>query len=297
MSDTIITGAFDMHIHTGPDIMDRKMDYMEQAERAAAAGMGGFVIKSHYFTSSSWAKVANARIPECQTFGSIVLNNSVGGMNPFAVDAVARDGGKVVWFPTVDTVAAIKKTEHPNATARRPHWLDVLLSLQADGINLQPVRLLDDNGKILPEVIDVLDVIARYNMIMCTGHISVPEAKALIKAAKERKVEKIICTHVDSELCFYEIEEQIELVKKYGVYVEHCTNSCTSGKVEWDVCLNQIKSVGCDHVIISTDLGQSKHKYPDEGLLDFTQWMLDNGISETDVRKTIYNNPRQLLFG
>jgi hypothetical protein len=297
MSDTIITGAYDMHIHTGPDIMERKMDYLVQAERAAKAGMAGFVIKSHYFTSSSWAKVANARIPECQTFGSIVLNNSVGGMNPFAVDAVARDGGKVVWFPTVDTAAAIKKTEHIEEGGRRPHWLDVLLSLQADGITLQPVRILDDDGKILPEVIEVLDVIARYDMVLCTGHISVREAKEVIKAARQRNVEIIVCTHVDSELCFYEIEEQIELIKKYGVYVEHCSNSCTTGKVAWDVCLAQIKAVGCEHIIISTDLGQLKHKYPDEGLLDFANWMLENGISETDVRKTICDNPRQLLLG
>ena len=31
MSDTIITGAYDMHIHTGPDIMDRKLDFLEEA--------------------------------------------------------------------------------------------------------------------------------------------------------------------------------------------------------------------------------------------------------------------------
>lgn len=297
MCDSIISGAYDMHIHTGPDIMDRKMDYLVQAERTAKAGMAGFVIKSHYFTSSSWAKIANERIPDCQTYGSIVLNNSVGGMNPFAVDAVARDGCKVVWFPTVDTVAAIKTTTQVKEGGRRPHWLDVLLSIQADGITLKPVHLLDDNGRLLPEVIDVIDVIARYNMILCTGHISVREAKEVLKVAHERGVEKIVCTHVDSELCFYEIEDQLEVIKKYGAFVEHCTNSCTTGKVAWEVCLEQIKAIGCDHIIISTDLGQSKHKYPDEGLLDFTQWMLENGISETDVRKTICDNPRQLLLG
>jgi hypothetical protein len=220
-------------------------------------------------------------------------------MNPFAVDAVARDGGKVVWFPTVDTVAAIKKTEHSaEQGGRRPHWLDVLLSIQADGIvELKPVRILDDNGKLLPEVIEVIDVIAKYDMILCTGHISPREGKEVVKTAYERGVKRIICTHVDSELCFYEIEEQLELVKKYGAYMEHCTNSCTTGKVSWDVCLAQIKAVGCDNVIISTDLGQLKHKYPDEGLLDFAHWMLENGISETDVRKTFYDNPRKLLFG
>lgn len=164
-------------------------------------------------------------------------------------------------------------------------------------MTLQPVRLLDDDGRLVPEAIEVLDVIARYDMVLATGHISVREAKELIKVAKERKVERIVCTHVDSQLCFWEIEEQIEFVRKYGVYMEHCTNSCTTGKVEWDVCLNQIKSVGCDHIIISTDLGQKKHKYPDEGLLDFANWMLENGISETDVRKTIHDNPKQLLLG
>ena len=47
MSDTIITGAYDMHIHTGPDIMDRKLDFLEEAERVRDAGMAGYVIKSH----------------------------------------------------------------------------------------------------------------------------------------------------------------------------------------------------------------------------------------------------------
>ena len=45
MSDTIITGAYDMHIHTGPDIMDRKLDFLEEAERVRDAGMAGYVIK------------------------------------------------------------------------------------------------------------------------------------------------------------------------------------------------------------------------------------------------------------
>lgn len=63
-------------------------------------------------------------------------------------------------------------------------------------MTLQPVRLLDDDGRLVPEAIEVLDVIARYDMVLATGHISVREAKELIKVAKERKVERIVCTHV-----------------------------------------------------------------------------------------------------
>ena len=34
-------------------------------------------------------------------FGSIALNNSVGGVNPYVVEAAINFGVKIVWLPTV----------------------------------------------------------------------------------------------------------------------------------------------------------------------------------------------------
>ncbi len=295
MGDTIISGAYDMHIHIGPDIMPRKVDFIEMAERARDAGMAGYVAKSHYFETSAWAKAANARVPEVQTFGSISLNNSVGGMNPYAVDACARDGGKVVWFPTVDAVSAHHKTEETFVGDKKPYWLDVLLSLKADGYDLKPVQILDENDKLVPAVYDVIDVIAKYDMILCTGHISCKEGKAVVKAAAERGVNRIICTHVDSVLCYYEIEDQLEVLK-YGAFIEHCYNSATSGKTAWDLMEKHVRAIGPDHLIMSTDRGQTKFDYPDVALREWAEWMLGLGYSETEVRKTMVDNPKQLLF-
>jgi hypothetical protein len=294
MSQSIISGAYDMHIHAGPDVLPRKRDCVELAKIMSDAGMAGTVVKNHYFTTSPWAKIANRLYPDFKVIGSITLNNSVGGMNPIAVDIAGRDGAKLVWFPTVDTPSAINDAEKL-PEGKRPYWVSVLLELKADGVTLNPIKVLDENGKVLPEVVEVLDAIAKYDMILCTGHISVEEAFAVIKVAHERKVERIICTHCDSPLAFYEIEQQQELVRKYGAYMEHCLNGCTTGKVSWEVCLEQVKKVGCDHVIMSTDLGQVGRKDPNEGLLDFAEWMLKNGISETDVRRTIADNPKKLL--
>ena len=36
--------------------------------------------------------------------GTITLNRAVGGMNALAVEVAAREGARVVWFPTVDAV-------------------------------------------------------------------------------------------------------------------------------------------------------------------------------------------------
>ncbi len=293
--DSIISGAYDMHIHVAPDVMPRKLDFIAEAERCRDAGMAGYVIKSHYFPSAPWAQVANERVPEVHTVGSIVLNNAVGGLNPYAVDLAGRDGAKVCWFPTVDTVASIATTEHVEEGGRRPFWLDVLLSIKESGMELKPVKLIDDNDHVVDAVYDVLDVIKRYDMILATGHISVRECKAVIKAAKERGVDKIICTHVDSQLCFWDIDDQLEYVNKYGVYMEHCGHSLDSGKVTPEVLYEQIKAVGFDHIILSTDGGQKKSDYPDEVLLRFCNWMLEKGFSEEDVRKAIVHNPAQLL--
>jgi len=294
MENSIIQGAYDMHVHAGPDVMPREFDCLEAAQRMADAGMAGLVVKNHYFATSPSAKIANARCPGFKVIGSITLNNSVGGMNPIAVDIAGRDGAKVVWFPTVDTQSSIHDAEKLEK-GKQPYWVSVLLGLKADGVTLNPVEVLDKDDKILPGVIEVLDVIANHGMILCTGHLSVKECVALVKAAHERKVERIICTHVDSPLAFYEIELQLELVKKYGAYMEHCLNGCTTGKVTWEVCLDQILKVGVDRVILSTDLGQTGRPYPNEGLLQFANWLLGCGVRETDVRKTFVDNAIQLL--
>ena len=294
MKHSILQGAYDMHIHSGPDIMPRKVDDMETAQRLIAAGMAGFVIKSHYVCTADRATLTNKVYPECKAFGAIELNNSVGGLNPIAVDIAGRAGAKVVWFPTVDTLSSLRDAEKM-PPEKAPYWVGILKELRKDNVPLSTVDVVDENGKVLPAVYDVLDMIAKYNMILATGHISVEEVFAVVKAAHERKVERIIITHADSPLAFFEIDQQKELVSKYGVYIEHCTNGVTTGKVSYEVLKEQIRQVGCDHVINTTDLGQAGRKFPDEGMLDLVTWMLENGFSETEIRKTIVDNPIKLL--
>ena len=118
------------------------------------------------------------------------------------------------------------------------------------------------------EVYDVLDVIAKNNMILATAHCSHEETFALVKAAHESKVDKIIITHVDFPTTFYTIDEQKELAK-YGAYMEHCYTTYATGKVDFETTLTQIKALGADKVVLGTDLGQKTALYPDEGLLDF----------------------------
>lgn len=72
---------------------------------------------------------------------------------------------------------------------KRPFWAQVIVNMKNDGIELKSVTIAKD-GKLLSEVYDVLDTIAKYNMILATGHLPPEECVLLTKAAHERKVEQ-----------------------------------------------------------------------------------------------------------
>ena len=45
----LIRGGYDLHVHSAPDVLPRKMNDIEMARRIEESGMAGYAIKSHYF--------------------------------------------------------------------------------------------------------------------------------------------------------------------------------------------------------------------------------------------------------
>ena len=290
----LIKGAYDLHVHSAPDVLPRKMDDLEMAQRIIDAGMAGYAIKSHYFCTAERAQLINKLYPECKAIGAITLNSSVGGVNPTAVEMAARAGAKIVWFPTCDSEYELSHVFNGDPNKKLPYWAQIIIQLKEDGINTPTIKLLNEDGKLKDEVYDVIDVIAKNNIILASSHSSHEETFALVKAAHERKVEKIIITHVDFPTTFYTIDEQKELAK-YGAYMEHCYTTFATGKVDFDVTLEQIKALGSDRVILGTDLGQKTAKYPDEGLLEFATKLYENGFTENEIRMMTVNNNTMLV--
>jgi hypothetical protein len=265
------------------------MNDLEMAQRIIKAGMKGYAIKSHYFCTSERAALINELYPQCHTIGTITLNNSVGGINPSAVEMAGRSGAKLVWFPTCDGAYEQSHVFSGDPNKKLPYWAQIVLDMKAEGIVAPPISILK-NGKLTDETIQVLEIIAKYNMILATAHLSHEEVFMLVKEAKNRKVERIIATHVDFPTTFYSIEEQRELVQ-LGAVMEHCYTTFATGKIDFDTTVAQIKAVGAAHVVLGTDLGQKTALYPDEGLLIFAEKLLEAGISETDIEKmTVHNN-------
>lgn len=290
--NALLQEAYDLHVHSAPDVLPRKFDDIEMARRIISSGMKGYAIKSHYFCTSERAEIIRKMFPACNAIGTITLNSAVGGINPMAAEMAGRSGAKLVWFPTVDSRHE-RESQVNTPPENRAYWTRILDQLKAEGISSPTINILK-NGKLMPEVFDVLDIIAKYKLVLATSHLSREETLALIKAAQERKVERIIITHADFPSTFYSIEEQKELLKS-GAFIEHCYNTPATGKVSWDTVVEQIRGVGAQHVVLTTDLGQTAGVFPDEGLALFGQKLLEKGFSETEIRTMIVTNPASLV--
>ena len=101
----LVVGAFDLHVHIGPDVPPRRIDDVSLAHRCAELGLAGFALKSHYTSTAERAQVVSGVVPGVRVLGALTLNRAVGGMNALAVEIAAREGARIVWMPTVDSPA------------------------------------------------------------------------------------------------------------------------------------------------------------------------------------------------
>lgn len=290
----LLRGAIDMHVHAAPDVLPRKFDDVVLAQRTIESGMAGFVLKSHYICTADRATMVRAMFPQVQAFGGLTLNNSVGGLNPIAVDIAGRLGNKVVWLPTVDSQNELENIAGQRDESKLPYWMSIAREMRQLGIAGNWIRLIDENGKVIDAAMQCLELIARHDMVLATGHISLPELRAVVKAAHEIKVQRIIITHAEFPTTFLTVDQHREFLP-YGVFFERCFTTPYTGKVPWETLVENIKQVGAETTILSTDLGQTTNPYVDEGLEIYFGKLLDAGISERQIERMVRDNPASLL--
>src|SRR5258708_3546089 len=187
----LVRGAYDLHVHTGPDLLPRSASDLELAYRCRELGLAGFVIKSHYIPSAPRAAVVRALVPEITALGSVVLNAAIGGINPVAVEIAARAGTRIVWMPTFDGVNEMSGHASLPSGVSPPQWARLQQEMRAQGISNEPIRVIDEKGEVLPEVRSVLQLISKHQLVLATGHLSRAEIFAVVAVARTAGVQDI----------------------------------------------------------------------------------------------------------
>lgn len=269
-----LRGAIDLHVHSSPDIDRRRFDDIELAREAARAGMTAVLIKSHQNSTVERACLVSKIVPEIRVFGGLVLNQTVGGLNPAAVHLALKLDARQIWMPTRD------------ALNHRRHFH------QPGGLSV-----FDENGELSAAVNEILGAMARSECILGTGHLSQEETFALVERASRVGVRRILITHPEWGPTFYSCAMQRRLADFPGVIFERCFVSTTHrcGFVPFETIEEAIGEVGVERTVLSTDLGQPDTPPPVEGLRLYAERLRASGFSADDLRQMTQVNPAMLL--
>ncbi|MFL6121257.1 DUF6282 family protein [Actinophytocola sp.] len=288
--DALLTGAVDLHTHPGPSPFPRRMSIMDAAADAATVGFRALVAKSHHHSMQSdilaLESAGLAEIP-VKVYGGVALNNTVGGLNPYAVELALRMGGRIVWFPTIASRAHIDFHAHNHT------------GFPVAGIPLrddEPITVLDESGRLNAATRDILDVIASESAIMNCGHLPADEIDVLIPGALEAGVRRIVVSHPD--FIVGASPARIGEWCRKGAHVEHCLAMLVGRepKPEPFARLAEFyRAAGPGQTIFSSDLGQKNNPLPVTAYRRMVRVLLDQAIAPTDIKAMTGGNAAQLL--
>jgi hypothetical protein len=268
-----LAGAIDFHAHADPDGTARKIDVIDLAKAARDAGMRAIVIKNHYEPTASLAYVVRKEVPGIEVFGGISLDLTVGGVNPAAVDWMTkvRGGyGKVVWLPTFDSEAQVKR----------------------DGQNRPFAPVLRD-GVVLPEVLQVIALAASHDLVLETGHSAPRESLQIIAEARRRGVAHVLVTHAMTNPGGPMSLDDMREAARLGASLELVYSPLTDAQLQKEA--DAIHTIGAASFVLSSDLGQPQNPLHTDGLQAMYKGLMAHGVSAAEIEVMSRRNPARLL--
>lgn len=274
-SRSLLRGAIDVHVHAAPDpYAERRMDARELVQAACEAGLAALVLKSHEYPTQALAWALDQEFDAIKVYGAIALDHAVGGLNPDALDAALRIGTRVVWWPTFDSAWSRDTFGRWHAKA-------------------EAIRVLDGEGALLPVCHTLLDLMAEHDATLCSGHLDPAETLALVTESRRRGIRSIV-SHATSFRIPLEVQRALT---ERGALIEQCSvNSFREGgDAAFEAIAADVRAVGPEHVVLSTDLGQAPNPAPPVGFGSWIERFLDAGFATDEVRRMVQLNPAVLL--
>ncbi|MFB9948005.1 DUF6282 family protein [Rhizobium puerariae] len=285
--DTLLRGAVDLHCHSGPSVMGRKVNHAEEIAEAAAAGMRAVLIKDHFYSATPVLELIKRHRPidsELEILSGVRLNNALGGLNPRAVKVGLNMGARLVWMPTLSSSNHLR-TAHDYDLAGK------LGMLPPEGLSVLTV-----NGVLRDEVKEIIDIIAEHDAVLCGGHLHVSEMYPLFTEAKKRGAGRLLVSHptfwIDADLA------DLRELASMGVHLEHCACmliDCPSRQFTAEELHDYVKAGGLEQTILGSDLGQPMNPRPVEGFRSVIKLCLDSGFTPEETRRMTSSNACSLM--
>jgi len=272
---------FDLHVHAAPDVWQRAGDDVQILRWYEQAGFSGCVLKGHYDATPGRAQAASHGL-NLRVYGSQVLNQHVGGINPSAVAAALTMGARVIWMPTADA--------HTQKAAGLPRlcWQDTNLE---DAVYAVPPV----DWSVVERVHQVLRLIADADAVLATGHLSTTEVSWLLPVARRAGVKRILLTHPSYTVPAMSANDAAELTA-HGAFAEVTAYQllhqpdCDAQRLAAFV-----RTVGYNRIVLSSDGGQPTSPPPPEALLLLIDVLAAQGLDHSALTACASDIPERLV--
>lgn len=285
----LLRGAIDMHAHTAPALFKRHIDDAALAQHATEFGMRGFVLKDHDASTTGRAYYVQRMYPSVQSFGAIVLNRSVGGLDPYVAEAAIHYGAKVVWMPSNHSKYHADYFDMPDY----PQFGRPRKQRPGPGVTV----FEEDGATLTGAARAICEVVAENDACLATGHLSLAEIRALLAAARQAGVERFIVTHANWSLCKLDLDVQRELMDA-GAVLEYVACTCVS-PIFWEQqpaeLAEWITAFEGRNLVLGSDLGQFAGPPHPEGLRMLLAALLDLGVPYEYLERMAKETPERVL--
>jgi hypothetical protein len=310
-SQELLNEAIDIHVHAGPHLISspRRVDPFQAAIEARDAGMRAIVFMDNFGISSGTSWMVNRLIPDFQTFGGLILSTIYNGLNPRAVKTAINygDGAKFICFGTHSTCFQASRE------GRLEDGKYVTLSQKYKKFRDEELKRcisIPTEEPPGPELNEILQLIAdNPQMYLITGHVSAEEAVRLVELSSDYGIERMVVSGAVTKIAGI---NQLKRMIESGAFIEYTMASynISSPKTHYYVereyasggkqdgimlAADQIRKIGVDHCIASTDLGVYTGPTPVEGFRELIATLLDIGFTAEEIRKIVKTNPEKLL--
>jgi hypothetical protein len=277
LTDPAIIGAIDLHAHHDPDSYPRELDAFEVARLAKERGLRGLVLKNHWTETAGLAYlIRKYATPGFEVFGSVTLDTAVGGVNPQAVRYmvdVVGSRARIVWMPTHDSEHEVRYNK-----------------------DSRPFVPVSRGGALLPEVHEVIALVAQHDLTLATGHVTPEETLRILRAAKGAGVTRLIVTHplLDPQFTFMTID-QLKAAADLGAFIEITGGAVANEGEPKARALAALRAIGARHFIVGSDAGLAGRPNHTDTLALAARALRAAGLSEADLTAMFKDNPAFLV--
>ena len=286
--DVLLVGAVDMHCHSGPSVMPRMIDHIEALKEASAAGMKALLFKDHFYSATPVTALLSSHFGHLDVtmLSGVPLNDTAGGLNPYAVDHGLKLGARLVWMPTFSAANHIRHN-------RRGHLLPTTVPMRRPKM----LTVVDEDGRIKDEVKEILDQIAEFDAVLSAGHLHISEIWPLFEEAERRGVNRRLVQHPTYTIGATPAD--ISELTDGGAFIEHSLCMFIPDSRFQYYPSEELKTVidagGTEQTILGSDLGQIDNPTPVNGFRAVIRLCIELGFDDPTIRRLIGGNAARLL--